>query len=236
MTKVSKDCIFLSRQEVLSAIRADFHQYAPQTALFLELFPLVFGDRAVVNGTPRDDHLWFAEGGGKMVQISPKDLGRRICQALEQSNPSLDLLASVCRRVFRTEAQPARLKQSRQRGIWLRTGMNDFKCHQCGECCRNLDYYDQLTESDIERWRKHDRKDILCKVRRVKKDGDSFAYRLWERSKAGDVTGVCPWLTKIPTQNRWECRIHAVRPAVCRQYPGSRKHAEMTGCPGFRKC
>jgi Fe-S-cluster containining protein len=47
---------------------------------------------------------------------------------------------------------------------------------------------------------------------------------------------VCPWLTKIPTQNRWECQIHGVRPAVCRQYPGSRKHAEITGCPGFRKC
>jgi hypothetical protein len=33
-----QDRIFLSRKEILAAIRADFHQYDPQTRLFLNSF------------------------------------------------------------------------------------------------------------------------------------------------------------------------------------------------------
>ena len=30
------------------------------------------------------------------------------------------------------------------------------------------------------------------------------------------------------------CTIQDVKPGICRQYPSSRKHAVMTGCPGFQ--
>jgi Fe-S-cluster containining protein len=226
--------IFLSRKEILAAIRADFHQYAPQTLLFLELFPLVFGERAVISGTSRDERLWMAERGGKMFQISPRDLGIRLCDELEQTRPPLEVLAAVCRRVFRTVAQPGESDRSGEHGIWLFTGMEDFSCRQCGHCCRNLDYYDQLTEADYNRWQASGRTDILKKVRRVKRENNTFAYRIWERTGTGKTGSPCPWLHKMPTQNQWECRIHEVRPEICRQYPGSRKHAEMTGCPGFK--
>jgi Fe-S-cluster containining protein len=219
----------------LAAIRADFHQYAPQTTLFLELFPLIFEDRAVISGTSRDERLWLAERGGKMMPISPRDLGLRLCQELERTSPPLDVLAAVCRRVFRTTVQPGSSERSNEPGLWLHTGMEAFSCRQCGHCCRNLDYYDQLTEADCSRWQALGRSDILKKVRRIKQADGTFAYRMWQRSGAENSGSRCPWLHKIPSQNRWECRIHDVRPGICRQYPGSRKHAEMTGCPGFKK-
>lgn len=227
------DRMFMTRKEVLAAIRADFHQYGPQTALFLDLFPLVFGQRAVISGTSRDECLWMAEGAGRMAKISPADLGLRLCQELERTQPALEVLAAVCRRVFRTTVQPGVSERSNEPGLWIVTGMEAFTCRQCGHCCRNLDYYDQLTEADCHRWQALGRTDILEKVRRFKQQDNTFVYRMWERRGVANPDRICPWLNKIPTQNRWECRIHEVRPGICRQYPGSRKHAEMTGCPGF---
>jgi Fe-S-cluster containining protein len=224
----------MSRKEVLAAIRADFDQYRPQTHLLLELFPLVFGERTVITGTPRDDSLWMAERGPKMFQISPRDLGIRLCDEMEQTRLPLEDLAGVCRRVFRTAARPGGSDRSNEPGIWLFTGMEAFTCSQCGHCCRNLDYYDQLTQADYIRWQRLAREDILEKVRRVKQKDNTFAYRMWERPGTDNPGSTCPWLHKIPTRNRWECLIHDVRPEICRQYPGSRKHAEMTGCPGFK--
>lgn len=229
----TRDRIFLSRTEVSAAIWADFHQYAPQKRLFLEIFPLIFGERAVISGTPRDNDVWMAERGRKMVRVSPRDLGRRLCRELEQTEPSLEILAAVCQRVFRAVARPGEADRSKEHGIWLFTGMEAFTCRQCGHCCRNLDYADQLTEADYDHWRALGRADILEKVQRFKSRDNPVAYRMWTRAAAGKSGNPCPWLHKIPTQNRWECRIHDVRPEICRQYPGSRKHAEMTGCPGF---
>jgi len=225
----------MTRAEVLAAIRADFDQYGPQTTLFLALFPLVFGGRAVISGTSRDKRLWISKRGGKMVAISPCDLGLRICRELERTQPPLDVLAAVGRRVFRTVVQPGECDRSKQPGLWLYTGMEGFSCRQCGHCCRNLDYYDQLTEADCRRWQALGRTDILEKVRRIKQRDGSFVYRMWQRPGCAETGSACPWLYKIPSQNRWECQIHEVRPDICRQYPGSVKHAEMTGCPGFRR-
>jgi Fe-S-cluster containining protein len=228
-----QDRIFMTYSEVLAAVRADFDQYAPQTTLFLELVPIVFGERALVSGTSRDKRLWMAERGGKMVQISPGDLGFRICRELEQTEPPWEVLAAVCRRVFRTAVKPGTGDRSDEPGLWLVTGMVDFTCRRCGHCCRHLDYYDQLTEADYQRWQALGRSDILQKVRRVKHADGTVAYRMWQRPGTGGPGSLCPWLQKVPSQNLWECRIHDARPEICRQYPGSRKHAEMTGCPGF---
>ena len=220
-------------QEAVAAIQADFRQYAPQTRLFIELFPLVFGSRSVISGTHRENHLWMVERGRKMVRISPRDLGTRIGQELEQALPSVDVLAAICRRVFRTEVRPGECGRSKEPGLWVLTGMEDFQCRQCGHCCRNLDYYDQLTEQDVNCWQALGRMDILKNVRRIRRGDQTIVFRMWDKPVSGSPASPCLWLYKIPTQNRWVCRIHDVRPEVCRQYPGSRKHADMTGCPGF---
>jgi Fe-S-cluster containining protein len=40
----------------------------------------------------------------------------------------------------------------------------------------------------------------------------------------------CPWLRKLPNQDKYICRIHDLKPEHCRAYPKSRKHALKTGC------
>ncbi|MDZ7580378.1 MAG: hypothetical protein U5R30_07115 [Deltaproteobacteria bacterium] len=67
--------------------------------------------------------------------------------------------------------------RSHEPGIWLFTGMEAFTCRQCGQhCCRNLDYADQLTEADYDRWRALGRTDILEKVQRFKSRDNPVAY------------------------------------------------------------
>ena len=33
-------------------------------------------------------------------------------------------------------------------------------------------------------------------------------------------------------ENKYICRIHEVKPKVCREYPQTEKHAKETGCKG----
>lgn len=52
------------------------------------------------------------------------------------------------------------------------------------------------------------------------------------RDTGNRIAKTCPWLKRLPDRDRYACRIHDVRPSLCRQYPGTRKHARMTGCGG----
>jgi Fe-S-cluster containining protein len=56
---------------------------------------------------------------------------------------------------------------------------------------------------------------------------------LWISPAKGDDVKRCPWLRKLPNQDKYICRIHDVKPEHCRAYPKSRKHALKTGCRGF---
>jgi len=42
---------------------------------------------------------------------------------------------------------------------------------------------------------------------------------LWISPVTGKELKRCPWLRKLPRQEKYRCRIHAVRPEVCRDYP-----------------
>ncbi len=42
---------------------------------------------------------------------------------------------------------------------------------------------------------------------------------LWISPETGKETQRCPWLRKLPRQEKYECRIHDVRPEVCRDFP-----------------
>ena len=52
-------------------------------------------------------------------------------------------------------------------------------------------------------------------------------------SVTGEDVKRCPWLRKLPNQEKFICRIHDVKPEHCRAYPKSMKHALKTGCRGF---
>lgn len=222
---------FLSPGEVLEAIRDDFDQYEPQVRLYLNLCPLIFGNGGwTKDGAGRG--VWIPVGSrGKMQLVEYGKLGDRICARLESDCFSLEQLALICRQVFRTRTEPGRCEGVD--GIWVETGMEAFSCSQCGRCCRVLGYPKEIDQSDVDRWQTAGRQDILKWVGlKTEKDG-GFLYRIWITPGTNRPASACPWLETQAGTNRYRCRIHEVKPEICRQYPGSRKHALMTGCRGF---
>ena len=223
---------FLTVQEALAAIRIDFFQYTPQQHLFLELCPIILGSHTTVTKDPHGNGVWISiSPRRRMAFLDFRELGGHLCDALERSAPSPDLLAAVCRRVFRTRAYPGTDRLGKTDGVWIETGMETFSCHRCGHCCQTLQFHTECTARDYELWEARGRRDITEWVGLVRKNG-IVSYQIWVVPGTRQYADVCPWLREIPDQNRYECRIRGVRPEICRQYPGSRKHADMTGCMG----
>ena len=111
----------------------------------------------------------------------------------------------------------------------------NFKCRQCGHCCLNLTgaFEACASEDDILLWEAHGREDILEWVDVIPLGEDHRVYDIWVNPRTGEDVTRCPWLRKLPRQNKYICRIHEVKPEHCLEYPLSRDHAERTGCPGF---
>lgn len=65
------------------------------------------------------------------------------------------------------------------------------------------------TASEIEWWETH-RPDIF----RYVSDGE-----IWVSPVTGQPMQRCPWLRKLPNQNKFICRIYHHRPDDCRHYP-----------------
>ncbi|HIJ55639.1 MAG TPA: hypothetical protein HPQ03_05885 [Deltaproteobacteria bacterium] len=183
---------------------------------------------------PAGEGVWIvAPPGRRMKFINYHSLGDYLIKALENRSLSTESLTAVCQRVFRTRAYPGHDDSGKQAGIWVETGMEGFNCRQCGRCCQTLEYYDGCTIDNYRNWECLQRTDIMEWVRPITQDGEIVSCRIWVKPGTKHYAEICPWLRKIPDRNRYECRIHDVRPEICRQYPGTRKHAEMTGCAGF---
>ncbi len=221
---------FLTAPEIVAAICLDFRMYPPQTRLFRELSPLILGPESAVSPTPNRDGFWISEGN-RMRRIGAEDLRERLCRGLEQHPPPLPLLAGICGRVFRTSARVGR-NDDGEDGIWIDTGMDAYRCRQCGDCCRRLDFRHQVTEDDVDRWRLLGRDDILAWVREDRGSDGEPVYGVWREPGTARYAEICPWLKNVPGTVKWICAIHDVKPEICRQYPATRKHAEMTGCIG----
>ena len=84
------------------------------------------------------------------------------------------------------------------------------ECNQCGKCCV-LYGGGGLTAvpSDIDRWETH-RPDIARYAR-----GD----KIWIDPESGEQLLVCPWLEKMPGQDKYLCKIYFDRPEECHFYP-----------------
>jgi len=110
-----------------------------------------------------------------------------------------------------------------------------FVCKQCGNCCLNLydAYQHSADQSDVDMWRDHDRDDILAWVDPIELGNGGYVYDVWINPRTHDDVARCPWLRKLPGKDKYICRIHDVKPKVCREYPKSKVHAKETGCKGF---
>jgi Fe-S-cluster containining protein len=228
---------FLTPEEAIRAIRADFTQYPPQTRLFLELSPMILGPAVPVIADPHQNGVWIAvptRRKRRMRKMSFRELGAYLYHSLELAPPETSRLARLCEYVFGTPAIAGKDQTGGLEGIWIETGMADFECRQCGRCCRKLDYRFELTEADYQLWVDRHRTDILEWVGAFRRNGRIVSYAIWIEPGTRRYAPVCPWLKQIPGTDRWECTIHDVKPQVCLEYPATRKHAQMTGCEVFK--
>jgi Fe-S-cluster containining protein len=231
-----RESIFMSMGEAVEAVCIDFRRYEPQIVLLCQVIQLVLGDTVVVKREGRKPGAWISTGprphmkwaqGWELVDIASA--------AVRDTEEDPGLLASVCTRVFHERAWVEGDPETGQQGIRIATGMEGFSCKQCGRCCRSLDYHDDLTREDVRRWEKLGRTDILRWVRVIEERGGKGIYKIWTIPGTTQLAEVCPFLKEVSSENRWACLIHDVKPAICRQYPLTRKHGLMTGCPGLER-
>lgn len=218
-------------RQALDAVCTDLRQYPPQILLICEIVRVVSGN-AFVEGDTVKKGIWIA-GGQNVRWLDGPDLIEYVCDTIRRADPDFESLAAICARVFQSRAFPD-VSEGRP-GIWLETGMEDFHCRQCGQCCQALDYHNELAEEDVARWRELGRTDILDWVGVFKTAAGEKTYRIWMTPGTMQLAETCPFLKKRPSENLWDCRIHDVKPGICSQYPVTRKHGIMTGCPGFGK-
>lgn len=229
-----KERLFLTTDQALDAVVNDFAQYTSQLNLLSVIWPMVFGDRAYVLQDARSRSVWAKiPGRSKLIRSSEDDLKKRIVDQLKRWPPDPEPLARICSMIFgaRVQAGSGPVPDVSP-GIWIDTDMVGFVCTQCGRCCRMLNYHDGCSLTDYRRWQDLGRTDILDWVGTIRKNGRVTACRIWVLPGTNQFAETCPWLKKSDDQDRYTCTIHAVRPTICRQYPGSRKHARLTGCPG----
>ena len=83
-------------------------------------------------------------------------------------------------------------------------------CNQCGKCCTK--YSDgglSASASEIELW------DVFRpEIYRYVKDG-----KIWMDPVTGQQIPRCPWLEKLPGQEKYTCSIYYDRPDDCKHYP-----------------
>ncbi|MGA6926066.1 MAG: YkgJ family cysteine cluster protein [Desulfosarcina sp.] len=227
-----KERLFLTVDEALEAVRIALAQYPFRLNLFSILWPMVFGAGAYLLQQGRGRTLWTKIPGETRLILSSEDnLKARIAEQLQRSRSTPAQLADICSTVFGAPVEFGPGPDAAP-GVWIDTGMAGFVCVRCGHCCRTLNYRDGCTAADFQRWRDLGRSDIIDWVSIVRDKGRIVAYRIWIEPGTNHYADQCPWLQPSGTDGRAVCKIHDVRPMVCRQYPGSRYHARMTGCRG----
>ena len=94
-------------------------------------------------------------------------------------------------------------------------------CNQCGKCCTLYGGGGLSVSADeIDWWEEH-RPDIAEYVR---------GGEIWFDPKTGRQMLSCPWLEKLPGQNKYTCSIYFDRPEECQQYPVSIEEMIRDGC------
>ncbi|MBG7610537.1 MAG: YkgJ family cysteine cluster protein [Anaerolineae bacterium] len=84
------------------------------------------------------------------------------------------------------------------------------ECNQCGKCCTNYSNGGlSASASEIESW-ENSRPDIT----RYVNDG-----KIWMDPTTGEQLKLCPWLKKLPNENKYTCDIYYDRPDDCKLYP-----------------
>ena len=99
-------------------------------------------------------------------------------------------------------------------------------CTGCGRCCLRWGGCGLGSASDMDM----ERLLMVPKVRPYL--FDSAPFDLWADPKTGEEheDGRCPWLRKLPNQDRYKCTIYDARPDACRAYPQDEESARLVRC------
>ena len=235
---MEQEHLFLTLPQAVTAICLDFRGYGPQPMLFCEVLRTLFGSEISYKRDPEREGLWISDTrGGPMRWLEGNDLVERICRLITEADLrnriGPETMATICRQVFQASCQAAKSPGNGQWRIRVHTDMSAFECRQCGQCCRQLDYRNGITAEDVARLEALGRMDILEWVRPVRTAQGDIVYRIWVTPGTNRFAHPCPFLKRGSSRDRWICSIHDVKPHICSNYPVSRKHAVMTGCPGF---
>jgi Fe-S-cluster containining protein len=228
------ETLFLTPEQAVEAVCIDFRGYRPQPMVFSDILRSLAGDDAACRREPGREGLWIAgRRRGAMRWLEGDALVEHMCRALRRARPAQEQLAAICRRVFQTPCHAAADPQTGRTAIRIQTDMQGFTCRQCGRCCRVLAYPDSLAADDVTRFKAAGREDLLAWVGVARSDDGQERYRIWMVPGTNRFAPVCPFLKRGTSNHHWVCAIQEVKPDFCRHYPLSRKHAAMTGCPGF---
>lgn len=95
------------------------------------------------------------------------------------------------------------------------------ECNQCGKCCTNYSNGGlSASVSEIDFW-ENSRPEIY----RYVSDG-----KIWMSPDTGIQLERCPWLKKLPNQNKTICDIYDDRPDDCKYYPVTIEQMVNDGC------
>jgi Fe-S-cluster containining protein len=146
------------------------------------------------------------------------------------SSKPAETVSEVYSEIEWVKASVAKHPKTGVAGLLVETEMEKFKCVQCGHCCLDLSgaYQTSVPETDIKRWKREQRFDILEWVGPFEGMND-----IWISPKTGEYVNRCPWLRKLPKKNKYICRIHETKPEHCRNFPKSKRHALDNDCKGF---
>ncbi len=94
----------------------------------------------------------------------------------------------------------------------------NFKCKQCGNCCLNLNdaFQTSVRDEDVAMWRAKGRNDILDWVDPIPIADGHYVHDIWISPKTGDDVSRCPWLRKLPMQDKTTLMIHRVHRLLVR--------------------
>ena len=84
------------------------------------------------------------------------------------------------------------------------------ECNQCGKCCINYSDGGLSASADEIEWWEIFRPDIARYV---------SGGNIWMSPDTGQQLPHCPWLQKLPEQEKYTCQIYFDRPDDCKHYP-----------------
>lgn len=87
---------------------------------------------------------------------------------------------------------------------------NDGTCACCGRCCEEYGGHLHAYQSDLLRWKKENRGDLLQRVNRL--------GWIWVDPETKQPLNRCPFIHKTE-QHLSICLINETKPQICKDYP-----------------